>query len=165
MEGNMNVLIMDMGSDVRGESSLPGYEGKIELLSFSHGVAMQMTGDISVSERTSGKPNHQDMTVTKYLDALSPVLNQACCEGKLFPEVEIIIGRNESGKVIELMKYTISNVLISSASVGGGGGDRPVETVTLNYNKITWRFTSQNSVAGEDEAIVGKWDLAKNVPR
>jgi type VI secretion system secreted protein Hcp len=165
-EKNMHVLIMDMGSDMRGESPLTGHEGKIELLSFSHGLAMQMTGDISSAERTSGKPNHQDMTVTKYLDATSPLLNQGCCEGKLFPQVEIIIGRDDSGKVTELMRYTIRNVLISSVSVGGGGGgDRPVETVTLNYNKISWRFTSQKFVAGKDETVEGKWDLAKNAAK
>ena len=69
----MDVIIMDMGADVKGESNLTDFKDKMELLSFSHGVAMQITGDISNSERTSGKPNHQDMTVTKYLDAASPV--------------------------------------------------------------------------------------------
>src|ERR1051326_8337472 len=102
---SMDALILDMGNDVKGECSLRGYEGKMELLSFSHGVAMQITGDINSSERTSGKPNHQDMTVTKYLAARSPVLNQGCCEGKAYPQVDIIIGRNDGGAVVELMRY------------------------------------------------------------
>ena len=46
----MDVIILDMGPDVKGESKLRGYEGKIELVSFSHGVAKQHTGDISGSE-------------------------------------------------------------------------------------------------------------------
>src|ERR1043166_1544266 len=78
----MDVIILDMGADVKGESNLTDFKDKMELLSFSHGVAMQITGDISNSERTSGKPNHQDMTVTKYLDAASPVLNQGVARGK-----------------------------------------------------------------------------------
>ena len=93
----MDVIILNMGPDVKGEATQPDFKDKIELLSFSHGVAMQITGDISNSERTSGKPNHQDMTVTKYLDSASPVLNQSCCEGKAFPKVEIIVGRNDHG--------------------------------------------------------------------
>ena len=158
----MDVIIMDMGSEVQGESSLKDYERKMELLSFSHGVAMQITGDLSNTERTSGKPNHQDMTVTKYLDAASPVLNQACCEGKTFPQVDIVIGRNADGKVSELMKYTMKNVLISSMSVGGGGGDKPVETVTLNYNAIAWKFTSQKDSIGQNGVVNGSWNLATN---
>lgn len=158
----MDVIIMDMGSEVRGESSLKGYEKKIELLSFSHGVAMQITGDLSNNERTSGRPNHQDMTVTKYLDSASPVLNQACCEGKTFPQVDIVIGRNADGKVIELMKYTMKNVLISSIAVGGGGGDKPVETLTLNYNAIEWRFTSQKDSIGQNAVVNASWNLTTN---
>jgi type VI secretion system secreted protein Hcp len=151
-----------MGKDVKGESSLTDFAEKMELLSFSHGVAMQITGDLSNSERTSGKPNHQDLTVTKYLDAASPVLNQSCCQGKGFDQVDIIIGRNDSGKVIELMRYTLKSVLISSISVGGGGGDKPVETVTLNYNDIAWKFTSQKPSVGVQGVVNGTWNLAKN---
>jgi len=161
-EESMNVLILDMGSDVPGESTLKDFEKKMELLSFSHGVAMQITGDLSNHERTSGKPNHLDMTVTKYLDAASPVLNQACCEGKSFPHVDIVVGRNDDGKVIEMMRYTMKNVLISSVSVGGGGGDKPVETVTLNYNDIAWKFTSQNASIGQKGVVNGSSNLATN---
>src|ERR1700750_2200303 len=107
----MDVLLMKFDPGIPGTSTMKGAEAQIELLSFSHGVAMQITGDISNSERTSGKPNHQDMTVTKYLDSASPVLNQSCCEGKAFPKVEIIVGRNDHGSVAELMRYTMKNVL------------------------------------------------------
>ncbi len=158
----MDVIILDLGKDVTGESTLTDYVGKMELLSFSHGVAMQITGDLSNTERTSGKPNHQDMTVTKYLDAASPVLNQTCCQGKDFDKVDIIIGRNDGGKVIELMRYTMKNVLISSISIGGGGGDKPVETLTLNYNDIAWKFTSQNASLGAKGVVNGTWNLATN---
>jgi len=158
----MDVIIMDMGSTITGESTLTDYVGKMELLSFSHGVAMQITGDLSNTERTSGKPNHQDMTVTKYLDAASPVLNQSCCQGIGFPQVKIIIGRNDSGKVIQLMQYTMKNVVISSISIGGGGGDKPVETVTLNYNDIAWTFTSQHPEIGQNGVVNGTWNLATN---
>jgi type VI secretion system secreted protein Hcp len=158
----MDILIMDMGADVRGESSREGFRDKLELLSFSHGVAMQVTGDIGGADRTVGRPIHQDIAVTRNLDAASPVLNQACCEGKVFPKVEIIAGQNDGGKVVELMRYTLKGVLISSISVGGGGGVKPMETLTLNYNHITWKFTSRESESGSQGVVEGKWDLANN---
>ena len=83
------------------------------------------------------------MTVTKYLDSATETLNQACVEAKLFPEVKIIIGRDDGGKVSELIRYNMKGVLITSISIGGGGGDKPVETVTLGYTRITWDFTPQ----------------------
>ena len=157
----MDSIILDMGPDVKGESTRGGYAGKIDLLSFSHGVAMQITGDVSNSERTSGRPSHQDMTVTKYLDSASPVLNQSCCEGRTFPQVDIIIGRDDRGAVTELVRYTLKNVIVSSISIGGGGGDRPVETLTLNYNEIVWKYNPQKPEGGSE----GRWNLNANAPR
>ena len=110
---------MDMGDDVRGESKVEGYGGKIELLSFSHGVAMQITGDLSDTDRTSNRPIHQDLSVTKYLDSTSPVLFQNCCEGKIFKQVDIIIGRNEGGKVTELMSTREERIIPRSQSAAG----------------------------------------------
>jgi type VI secretion system secreted protein Hcp len=38
----MDTILLDI-PDIKGESTLKGFEDKIELLSFSHGVAMQIT--------------------------------------------------------------------------------------------------------------------------
>ena len=149
----MDVVLMKMDPEIAGTCTLDKFAGQIELLSFSHGVAMQITGDISSGERTSGRPNHQDFTVTKYLDQASPRLNEACCRGENFKSVEITVARNDSGAVLPLMRYTLKNVILSSISIGGGGGDKPVETVTMNYNQIAWDFHSQKQT---------NWDLGTN---
>ena len=159
----MDVLLMKFDPGIPGTSTMKGAEAQIELLSFSHGVAMQITGDVSNTERTSGKPNHQDFTVTKYLDQSSPKLNEACCKGDNFKSVEVVVGRNDKGAVIPLIKYTLKNVVLSSISIGGGGGDKPVETVTMNYNHITWDFHTQKAEGAEQGHVDTKWDLAKNV--
>jgi type VI secretion system secreted protein Hcp len=159
----MDVLLMKFDPEIPGTSTLSKYEKQIELLSFSHGVAMQITGDISNTERTSGKPNHQDFTVTKYLDQSSPRINEACCKGEVFNSVEVMVGRNDRGAVLKLIKYTLKNVVLSSVSIGGGGGDKPVETVTMNYNHITWDFHHQSTDDAEHGHVESKWDLAKNI--
>lgn len=158
----MDVLLMKTTPDIPGTSTLKDYEKQIELLSFSHGVAMQITGDISNTERTSGKPNHQDFTVTKYLDQSSPKFNEACCKGDNFSEVKVVVARNDKGAVLKLIEYTLKNVVVSSVSIGGGGGDKPVETLTMNYNHITWDFHHQKSEGSEGGHVDTKWDLAKN---
>lgn len=158
----MDVILMKMDPDIPGTSTLDKFAKQIELLSFSHGVAMQITGDVSNTERTSGKPNHQDFTITKYLDKSSPKFNEACCKGDNFKSVIVTVGRNDKGAVIPLIEYTLKNVVLSSVSIGGGGGDKPVETVTLNYNHITWDFDSQKAEGGKEGQVKTVWDLAKN---
>ena len=158
----MDVLMMKFDPEIHGTITLDKYAGWIELLSFNHGVAMQITGDISNAERTSGKPNHQDFTVTKYLDQSSPKINESCCRGEVFKSAEVIVARNDKGAVLPLIKYTLKNVVLSSVSIGSGGG-KPVETVTMNYNHITWDFHHQKVEGSEPGQVSAKWDLLRNM--
>src|SRR6188472_2465161 len=130
----MDMILLDI-PDVPGQSSVTGYEKKIEILSFSHGIAMQMTGNPSDKERTCGRPNHQDLTVSKYVDVSTCLLVNACNAATNLKQVKLTVGRNDAGVFLPYLLYTMENVLVSSVSIGGGG-DRPTETLTLNYTKI-----------------------------
>lgn len=156
----MDTIILDLGPDLKGESARQGFAGRIDLLSFSHAVAMQVTGDFGGSERTVGRPSHQDLSVTKYLDSASPVLYQRCCEGRVFPQAEVVVGSDSGGAFAEQMRYTLKNVIVTSVSVAGGG-DRPVESLTLNYTEIKWKYSPQNQRGG----VEGSWNLATNSAR
>lgn len=155
-------VIMIKIDGVPGTSQIDGYADQIELLSYSHGVSQQVTSDITNTERTSGRPIHQDFHVTKYLDLATPLLNQKCCEATNLKEVIVTIGRNDAGAVIPLIIYTMEDVLISSVSVGGGGGDKPVESMSLNYASIKWDYTSQNEESGKKGTVSGSWDVTAN---
>lgn len=158
----MDAILLDI-PDIKGQSLLKGFEDKIELLSFSHGVAMQVTASPSSSERTSGKPNHQDMTISKYVDLSSCPVIAACNASTNLKTVTLTVGRNDSGAVLPYMVVTMDNVIVSSVSYSSGGGDRPTETLTLNYTKISWAFTEQKSDLGKKGNNGAVWDLAANV--
>ena len=158
----MDVLILDCGDTVKGESTLDGYKDKIEILSFSHGVAQQITGDQSNTKRTSGKPNHQDFTVTKYQDLSSCQLVDFCNQAKPIPTIKVTIGQNDNGKVTKIFIYELTNALVSSISVGGGGGGKPQETVTFNYTKISWTYAAQKSDVTDAGNASATWNLATN---
>lgn len=155
-------VIMLKIEGVPGTSQIEGYADQIELMSYSHGVSMQVTGDITNTERTSGRPMHQDFHCTKYLDQATPLLNQKCCEATNLAEVLITIGRNDNGVVLPLIIYTLEDVLISSVAVGGGGGDKPVESLALNYASIKWDYTSQSEESGQSGTVSGSWDVTAN---
>jgi type VI secretion system secreted protein Hcp len=159
----MDALLLDLtGSKIDGESLITGYEKNIECLSFSHGVAQQITGDQSNTKRTSGKPNHQDFTMTKFMDLASPVIIDFVNQAKNIPTAKFTIGQNEAGKIDAIMLITMTNVLISSYSVGGGGGGKPQETMTFNYTKIEWDYKAQKSDVSEAGTSKATWNLANN---
>jgi len=156
-----DVIILDIPT-IKGTSAITGFTDKIECLSYSHGVSIQVTGDVSNSERTSGKPNHQDFHLTKYVDPSTPLLNQNCCMGQNLGKSTITIGRNDAGKFLPLIIYTLQNTVVSSVSVGGGGGDKPVETLSLNYGAIQWQYTVQKDAGGQEGQVPASWNLATN---
>jgi len=159
----MDVLILDLSSaSIKGECMLKDYTGMIELLSYSHGVAQQITGDQSNTKRTSGKPNHQDLTVTKYVDLASCQLIDYCNQAKNIPTATLTVGQNDAGNVTKLIVYTLTNALVSSVSVGGGGGGKPQETVTFNYTAISWAYIAQQSTVTDSGNVSAKWNLATN---
>ena len=158
----MDILILDCGDTVKGESKLSDYADKIEVLSYSHGVAQQITGDQSNQKRTSGKPNHQDFTVTKFVDLATCGLVDACNQAKLLPTVKLTVGQNDAGKVIPYVVYTLTNAIVSSVSAGGGGGGKPQETVTFNYVKIQWDYKQQAGDITTPGVNSAKWDLSSN---
>ncbi|OLS60864.1 Hcp family type VI secretion system effector [Pseudomonas putida] len=161
----MDAIILDLGDDIKGDSLIEGYKDKIEIMSYSHNVAMQVTNDVSNTERTSGKPFVGEFTLTKFIDTSTPNLNLYCVSGKPITQAKITIGRNaaeSSGQIMPFIVYTLDNVVLSNVSVSGGSGGKPVETISLNFTKIKWELTTQKD-DGTKEGVAGtSWDMTLN---
>ena len=70
----------------------------------------------------AGKVNVQDLSFTKYIDNSSPDLMLACCNGKHFDSALLVV-RKAGEKPLEYLKVTMTEVLITSVSTGGSGGE------------------------------------------
>ena len=150
---------------IKGESTSAQGKDMIEILSFSHGISMPLTASASGAGRTHGRAVHQDMTVSKYLDLATTTLNAKTCGGDSIKKMTIHCwGASADGAPIEYYKIEFTDVIITSISIGGGGGDRPVETACFNYNQITWTYTQHNhdSPGAKKGNASASWDLQLN---
>src|ERR1043166_2380183 len=110
----------------------------------------------------SGKVNVQDLSFTKYVDSATPALLLAGCTGQHFPEANLVV-RKAGTKPVEYIKIKMSEVLITSVSTGGSGGeDRLTENVTLNFGAVHFDYTPQKPDGGPGTAIPMEWDIALN---
>jgi type VI secretion system secreted protein Hcp len=154
-------------SDLAGNSSAAEVKDKkaIEILSYSHGVSMPLSGaSVSGMARTSGRTSHQDFTISKYVDQTTPFFNLYCSGGNNVKKAVIAVYQasqtGAASKPVRFMTYTLENVIITSVSMSGSGGDLPVETITLNYGNISWAFNMQDNKTNKGSADkTTSWNL------
>ena len=84
------------GPDQRRDVTLTGFDNMIEVMSYSHGVAQQVLGTTSHTGRTTGRPNFQDMTISKTLDATTPLLNYNCAKASNLGTVKLHLVRQDA---------------------------------------------------------------------
>jgi type VI secretion system secreted protein Hcp len=86
----------------------------------------------------------------------------ACCNGKHFKEAKLIV-RKAGEKPLEYLTITMDEVLITSVSTGGSGGeDRLTENVTLNFAKVKLEYKEQGGTGGGAASPSMHWDIAAN---
>jgi type VI secretion system secreted protein Hcp len=151
---------------VKGESTATQGKDKIEVLSFSHGVAMPLTAGASSNARAHGRCVHQDFTFSKYLDIASPTINLKTSGGDNIKTIELTVFQADAaaGDMVQYYKILFTDCIITNASISGGSGGRPVETVSFNYRKVAWSYAQQGqqSPAGKKGTAEGAWDLEQN---
>jgi len=154
-------MFLDLGKDVKGESKDKAHAGKIDLLAWSWGLSN--TGSFHTgSGGGSGKANFQDISITKYIDASSPTLMLYCSNGKHFTDAKLIV-RKAGDKPLEYLILDFQDVLVSSYSTGGSGGeDRLVENFALNFAKVKVAYWTQNKEGGKGDPFNYAWDIAGN---
>jgi len=157
----MDVILLEI-TLIKGNCTLAGHIDQIVVDSFSHSVSLPMSGDMANTERTAGRPQFSEMTFSKMMDKSTPALYAACTAGTKLDKATVHIGRNEAGVFMSLMKYVMTNPMVSNISTSGGGGI-PSDSFSLNYTKITSEFTQQNPDSTKKGVATWGWDLTTNV--
>ena len=146
---------------VDGESSDAAHRGWSDALAVSQ--------DLSFAQQQfrgggggggAGKVSFSDLSFAKQLDKSSPKLMEACCSGKHFPSVKLEFVEGQGGAPTTYYKVTLSDCFITSYSTSSGG-DRPSESLSLNFTKIEWEYSYQDE-SGQRQTVKGGWDLALN---
>jgi type VI secretion system secreted protein Hcp len=152
-------IYLKFGS-VQGSVTEDGHKNWIELNSFQFGVGRGISSPTGAQkDRDASAPSFSEITVSKAQDEASLPLLEASWGGSEAQDAEIHFVRTENKKVDVYLKYTLSNVLISGYSVSSGG-DRPSESLSLNYTKIEFSqdtFDSKNKTKANKSTT---YDLA-----
>jgi type VI secretion system secreted protein Hcp len=157
-------LAWDDGS-ITGDVADSAFTGWIELGSFQWGVGRGITAAASSpSDREGTTPSVSEIVVTKMQDSSSGNLMRASTasppvnQGKL---VHIVFASSGSGAASEAyIKFDLENTLVSGWSMSSGG-DRPSESVTLNFTKVTMTVTPSGATTTSSAPDTPFYDLAQ----
>jgi len=143
---------------IQGSVTTQGYENWSELNSFQWGVGRSIgTAASGAASRESSNPTISEIMITKLADAASPDLFTYALAGELNKTFTISFTTTSAGDVKEFLKYELDNVGLSQFSVSSGG-DLPMESMSLNFTKVTETFTPMDPSTGGNQKVVG-YDL------
>lgn len=144
---------------VESEATQKGFEGQISLDSFNLGASNPV--DVQSGGMGAGKVNLSNFNVSKLTDAASPILFQACCLGKHFPNAVVSICKAGGDQAVYL-EYKFDTVFIANIDWSGGGGDeRPTETLSLAFHKVEMTYKKQKVDGTLGSPVVASYDQMK----
>jgi type VI secretion system secreted protein Hcp len=134
----------------------PNGPGTIEVDSWSWGASNQSTIG-SGAGAGSGKVSMSSFNIMKRVDSTSPALFLACSQGTHFTTVTLTVSPPSSGTTPgDGFQVVLSNAFVSKYSVSSGG-DYPTESVTLNFTKIEYKYSTSDG-----RLLRGGWDIKQN---
>jgi len=151
---------------IKGQVKAPGFEGYIELNSAQMGVHRNVTTSSGHGgNREASTPSVSEIVVTKDQDAASSDLFKASLAGEGKKATIAFVKTSTDGKKYEkYLTIELENTLISSYNLsghGGAAGSSPMESLSLNFTKITYTMTvsdEKNKVGTPSKA---SWDMQK----
>ena len=143
---------------IKGDVTTDGLKDWIELHSFQWGVGRGISSAARGSKTREGsEPSISEVVVTKMLDTASPNLFIDAVAGEMNTEATIKLTSTIKNKVDTYLQYVLSNTGLSGYSISSGG-DRPTESLSLNFTKVVWTFTPRGSDLSGTPDTVG-YDL------
>jgi type VI secretion system secreted protein Hcp len=131
-------------SELEGHVTAKGLEKTTQLLSADFTLSRNINTRLgSVDNREGARPSIGDFQITKNVDQISPYLMRDAATGTSIPVIEIkFVNTGSELNVYHVIR--LENVLISSYGIhhaesgtANGSNNKPSETLTLDFTKIT----------------------------
>lgn len=153
-------MFLNLGDKIKGETADKSQKekGDMDILSWSWG--MSQSASLHEGAQGGGRVSINDIVVTKYVDAATPKIMLACCNGTRI-EKALLLVRTAGEKQQKNIEITMEPVIIKDISTGGSKGeDRLTENVILNFGKVKFEYFKQDKTGATASAGELSWDIA-----
>ncbi len=146
--------------DIKGSVTTEGFKDWIELNSLQFGIGRGI-GSPTGSDKTreASAPSISEITVTKMMDESTGKLVTDAWAGEMNSKVEIKLTTTTKDKTEAYLTYELKNTGLSGYSVSSGG-DRPQESLSLNFTAINIKWMDRDSGGKAQPSVIG-YDLSQ----
>lgn len=147
---------------IEGESTDSQHKGWIEAFNYKLAVKQRISNTASSAGGAAAeRADFEPFNFTIPMDKASPKLALACAAGAHIDEIRVEVCR-AGGDRVTYMTYRLCNCIIKRISTIGGGRF-PVESVSIDFGRIHWRYTQQKrSGGGALGQVAAGWSREKN---
>ena len=124
---------------IKGEADSASHKDWIALLSWQDSATVQYSE--TAGGPTAGKLSLGDVSVTKIIDAASPLLREALTQGQLFDEVNIDIVKSCNQQYYVQYAISLFNVAFSSVQAANSTGSNPTEQLAIRTTAVETSYT------------------------
>jgi type VI secretion system secreted protein Hcp len=124
---------------LKGECTTDGHVGEIGVFAWGWGVSANTS--IGATSRTARRA-YKNLVFTKGIDATSTGLLSALVTNDEVKEAKLTM-RKAGGEALDYFTMTLSEARVIAVDVDVGVDGRPVERVTLAFNKIDIEYKQQ----------------------
>ena len=143
---------------IDGDVTESGHKQWIEVNSFQWGIGRGISSPVGGSEdRESSAPRVSEVVVKKDNDVSSVKLVNEALQGE-GKTVKFDFCRTEKSKLQVYLQLELTNTMISGFSTSSGG-DRPSESVSLNFTKVEYKVTPMGASGDAANSATVTYDL------
>jgi type VI secretion system secreted protein Hcp len=125
---------------IKGGSTDKQYKDAIPLTSFQFGAGVPIGSD-----RQPGPPSFSEVTVSMAQSQATPQLLNLLATGTPANTAtvygRITVGSPSTATQVQQLQISMTNVFISGVSESAGSGNAPQDSVSLNYETISYSYT------------------------
>ena len=145
---------------IKGDVTAEGYKEWIAVNSMQFGVGRAISSAVGGgTKREAGAPSISEITLSKVFDSSSIELFAWSLGGKSKLVKIDLVQTGDKDKVNAYLKYELTNTLLSGYSLSTGG-ELPSESISLNFTKITEKYTQYKDDNVVGQPVLKGYDLA-----
>jgi len=148
---------------IEGNVTEKGHEKWMDVHSMQFGIGRAIsTPTGSTGNREGSLPSVSEITITRTMDGASAFLMQAVLGKSKGETAKIDLVETGSTDNEVYAKYELTNCLVSGYSVSSGG-DRPSESISLNFTKVEFNVTPRDADNEAGQPIKAIYDITKGI--